>query len=108
MNITFVNVKERTREIGTRKALGARRRTILLQFLIEAVSICVVGGVFGLLLTAGIAALIGVAFPAFPLVFSVGLILIGLGASTLTGVVSGFLPAVQASKLDPVIALRYE
>lgn len=108
MNITYVSVKERTREIGTRKALGARRRTILLQFLIEAVSICLVGGIFGLLLTGGIAAGVGAAFPSFPIVFSAGLIFIGLGVSTITGVISGFLPAVQASKLDPVIALRYE
>lgn len=108
MNITYVSVKERTREIGTRKALGARRRTILLQFLIEAVSICLIGGIFGLLLTGGIAAGVGVAFPKFPLVFSASLVFIGLGMSTITGVISGFLPAVQASKLDPVIALRYE
>ena len=108
MNITYVSVKERTKEIGTRKALGARRRTILLQFLIEAVSICLVGGVFGILLTAGLTAGIGAAFPQFPLVFSLSLIVIGLVISTLTGVVSGVLPAIQASKLDPVIALRYE
>jgi len=108
MNITYVSVKERTREIGTRKALGARRRTILLQFLIEAVSICLIGGILGLLLTGGVAMGVGAAFPKFPVVFSASLIFIGLGMSTITGVISGFLPAVQASKLDPVIALRYE
>jgi putative ABC transport system permease protein len=108
MNITYVSVKERTREIGTRKALGARRRTILLQFLLEAVAICVVGGVVGLLLTGGLVAIVKAGFPSFPLVFSFGLVLLGLVVSTVTGVVSGFLPAVQASKLDPVVALRYE
>src|SRR5947199_1894045 len=96
MNITYVSVKERTREIGTRKAVGARRRTILLQFLVEAVSICLIGGVFGILLTAGIAAGIGAAFPQFPLVFSLSLIVIGLAVSTVTGVVSGVFPAIQA------------
>ncbi|HEU5079298.1 MAG TPA: ABC transporter permease [Opitutaceae bacterium] len=108
MNITYVSVKERTREIGTRKALGARRRTILLQFLIEAVAICIVGGVIGISFTLGIATVIGMAFPAFPVVYSFGLIALGLGLSMATGVLSGFLPAVSASKLDPVIALRYE
>src|ERR1019366_6619463 len=64
MNITFVSVKERTKEIGTRKALGARRRTILLQFLIEAVSICLIGGLVGLTLTYGLVFAVGHAFPA--------------------------------------------
>lgn len=108
MNITYVSVKERTREIGTRKALGARRRTILLQFLIEAVSICLVGGIFGLALAGGLAALVAAVAPAFPLVFSTGLVVVGLVISVLTGVFSGFAPAWQASKLDPVVALRYE
>lgn len=108
MNITYVSVKERTKEIGTRKALGARRRTILLQFLIEAVAICFVGGVGGLLLAAGLTQVVATLAPSFPLVFSAGLVLTGLGVSVLTGIFSGFAPAWSASKLDPVEALRYE
>lgn len=108
MNITFVSVKERTKEIGTRKALGARRRTILLQFLIEAVSICLIGGAVGLGLTLGLALVIKSAMPALPVVFSFGLVVVSLVVSVLTGVVSGFAPAWGASRLDPVVALRYE
>ena len=108
MNITYVSVKERTKEIGTRKALGARRRTILLQFLIEAVSICVLGGLGGLATAWALSAVASVLMPAFPLVFSLGLVLLGLGVSVCTGIFSGFAPAWQASKLDPVVALRYE
>lgn len=108
MNITYVSVKERTKEIGTRKALGARGRTILLQFLIEAVSICFLGGILGLGTAWGMSAIVGTFMPSFPLVFSLGLVLIGLGVSVVTGVLSGFAPAWQASKLDPVVALRYE
>jgi putative ABC transport system permease protein len=108
MNITFVSVKERTREIGTRKALGARRRTILLQFLIEAVSICLIGGVVGLVLTFAIAQAAGAAFPSFPIVFSPGLVVISMVVATATGIISGFAPAWGASRLDPVVALRYE
>ncbi len=108
MNITYVSVKERTKEIGTRKALGARRRTILLQFLIEAVTICFIGGVAGLAVARGLTALVAVIAPAFPLVFSLGLVLTGLVISVATGILSGFAPAWSASKLDPVVALRYE
>jgi putative ABC transport system permease protein len=108
MNITYVSVKERTKEIGTRKALGARRRTILLQFLIEAVAICFIGGVAGLAIAGGLSMLVGVIAPSFPLVFSLGLVLTGLIISVLTGIFSGFAPAWSASKLDPVVALRYE
>jgi putative ABC transport system permease protein len=108
MNITYVSVKERTREIGTRKALGARRRTILLQFLIEAVTICVIGGLIGLAVALGLAGVVGLVAPKFPIAVSPALVTIAIGLSVLTGVFSGFAPAWGASKLDPVEALRYE
>jgi putative ABC transport system permease protein len=108
MNITFVSVRERTKEIGTRKALGARRRTILLQFLIEAVSICFAGGMVGLLVTYLLGAAVKSAMPSFPLVFSFGLVLTSIFVSVATGIISGFVPALGASRLDPVVALRYE
>jgi putative ABC transport system permease protein len=108
MNITFVSVKERTREIGTRKALGARRRTILLQFLIESTSLCLLGGFIGLGFAYVMCTGIGKAFPSFPIQFSLGLVLVSMAVSILTGLFSGFAPAWSASRLDPVAALRYE
>jgi putative ABC transport system permease protein len=108
MNITFVSVKERTKEIGTRKALGARRRTILLQFLIESTSICMFGGFVGLSFAYAMCFGIATAFPSFPVQFSFGLVLIGMFVSIFTGLISGFAPAWSASRLDPVTALRYE
>jgi len=108
MNITFVSVKERTREIGTRKALGARRRTILLQFLIESTALCLLGGFIGLGFAYLMCFGIGKAFPSFPIHFSLDLVLVSMIVSILTGLVSGFAPAWSASRLDPVAALRYE
>ena len=108
MNITYVSVKERTREIGTRKAIGAKRRSILLQFLVEAVAICLVGGIAGLTLSWLMSAAVAAAFPSFPMKFSLGLVMTGLVVSTITGIVSGFAPALSASRLDPIEALRYE
>ncbi|PYJ42571.1 MAG: ABC transporter [Verrucomicrobia bacterium] len=108
MNITFVSVKERTKEIGTRKALGARRRTILLQFLIESTALCLLGGFIGLTLAFLMCFLIGVGFPSFPVHFSTDLVLVSMIVSVLTGLIAGFAPAWTASRLDPVAALRYE
>jgi putative ABC transport system permease protein len=108
MNITFVSVKERTKEIGTRKALGARRRTILLQFLIESTALCLLGGFIGLVLAFLMCFLISKAAPSFPIHFSVGLVMASVIVSAMTGLVSGFAPAWSASRLDPVAALRYE
>ncbi|MBV5303529.1 MAG: ABC transporter permease [Chlorobium sp.] len=108
MNITFVSVKERTREIGLRKALGARRQTILLQFLIESVMICLIGGVIGLGTALFITFAIEKIVPDFPIEFSPALVFASLAVSVITGVVSGLAPAVTASKLDPADSLRYE
>jgi putative ABC transport system permease protein len=108
MNITFVSVKERTKEIGTRKALGARRRTILLQFLIESTALCLLGGFIGLTVAYILCFLIGKAVPSFPISFSFNLVVVSMFVSVLTGLLSGFAPAWSASRLDPVTALRYE
>ena len=108
MNITFVSVKERTKEIGTRKALGARRATILLQFLIESTALCLLGGFIGLSVAYLMCFGIAKAFPSFPIHFSFGLVLASMTVSVLTGLFSGFAPAWTAARLDPVAALRYE
>lgn len=105
MNIMFVSVRERTREIGIRKAIGARRRTILTQFLLESTAICLLGGLAGLL-----AAILGSMMlnQYFPTSIQSDAVIIAIGVSALTGILSGFAPAYTASKLDPVDSLRYE
>lgn len=106
MNIMFVSVTERTREIGIRKAIGAKRRSILTQFLFEASTICLIGGFIGLVLAFGVTALISKFL--MPASISLPIVLVAILVSVFTGVLSGFIPAFKASKLKPIEALRYE
>jgi putative ABC transport system permease protein len=107
MNIMLVSVTERTREIGVRKALGATRRTILLQFLIEAVVLCLFGGMVGVLLGAATAVTLS-RVAAWNASVSVGSVVMAFAFSAGVGVVFGVWPARRAAKLDPIQALRYE
>jgi putative ABC transport system permease protein len=107
MNIMLVSVTERTREIGVRKALGARRRDILAQFLIEAVTLSGTGGLIGLGLGVLLALLIGLATP-LPVYVSPLAVALGITTSTLVGVFFGAYPAARAARQDPIEALRYE
>jgi putative ABC transport system permease protein len=106
MNIMFVSVKERTREIGIRKSIGAKRRSILLQFLFESALICLLGGLIGVGFSWGIAQLVDE--PTMPVSLSPGIFLSSLFIATLVGVCSGLLPAIQGAYLNPIEALRYE
>ena len=105
MNIMFVSVAERTREIGVRKAIGAKKRTILLQFLIEAACICLIGGVIALMIAWPATLLLKKAMPAE---LSPGIVCISLLVSAVTGLLSGFFPAWRAARMNPVDALRNE
>jgi len=107
MNIMLVSVTERTREIGVRKALGARQRDILLQFLIESAMMALLGGVFGVLLGVGVGKLFTI-FVGLPSSAPVWAVLLGLFMATSVGIFFGVYPASKAARLDPVVALRAE
>ncbi|NWG13933.1 MAG: FtsX-like permease family protein, partial [Acidobacteria bacterium] len=107
MNIMLVTVTERTKEIGTRKAVGARRRDILMQFLIESALLATVGGTIGILLAWGVSVLIRSTTP-IPMTITIAYILLALVTSGGIGIISGIYPALKASKLDPIVALSRE
>lgn len=105
MNIMFVSVRERTKEIGIRKAVGAKSWEILTQFLLEAISICLLGGVIGVALAGGLTILINQVFVA---VMNVSVVILGFSICTIVGVIFGFIPAYRAAKSDPIESLRFE
>jgi len=107
MNIMLVTVTERTREIGIRKALGAKRKDILWQFLVEAAALSAVGGTIGILLGFLLGRLVGAVSP-LPSTVPLWSVILGLGFSTVVGMFFGIYPATKAARLDPIVALRYE
>jgi putative ABC transport system permease protein len=107
MNIMLVSVTERTREIGLRMAVGGRRRDILLQFLVEAVTLCMLGGIIGVVIGVSAAAIVA-ASAKWPILIAADAILMALAAAALTGIVFGFFPARRAAHLNPIDALRSE
>ena len=104
MNIMLVSVTERTFEVGLRKALGARRKQILLQFLIESALLCALGGILGLLLAATLSWLVTVLTP-ITMTITIWYVILAIGVSSVIGLIAGIYPAFKASRLDPIIAL---
>jgi putative ABC transport system permease protein len=105
MNIMLVSVTERTFEIGLRKAVGAKRKHILVQFLIEASVLCALGGVLGLLLAAGVSSVIRATTPV-PMTITLTYVVLSVAVSSIIGMLFGIYPAMKAAKLDPIIALQ--
>jgi putative ABC transport system permease protein len=104
-NIMFVTVRERTSQIGLKKAIGAKRRTILTEFLLESAFLCVIGGILGLLMVEGLVLILGTILP-FPLYIAPDIIALALSICIGMGMISGIIPAYIAAKMDPVVAIR--
>jgi putative ABC transport system permease protein len=108
MNIMLVSVTERTQEIGVRKAIGARRRDIVHQFLFEAMTLTMLGGVIGVLFSVGVSQLVMLLVPSLPASIPAWAVTAGLAVSVGVGLIFGVWPAMKASRLDPIQCLRYE
>jgi putative ABC transport system permease protein len=107
MNIMLVSVTERTREIGIRMALGARGSDVLLQFLVESIVMCLLGGIVGLAAGVGAATLVGY-LTGWTIATPASAVLLAIGFSAAVGIFFGFYPARKAAALDPIQALRFE
>jgi putative ABC transport system permease protein len=108
MNIMLVSVTERTKEIGVRRAIGARRADIIKQFLLEAATLTGIGGLIGIALGVLISLLLNLLIPSLPSQVPLGWVAVGFSVSVAIGLIAGIYPAFKASRLDPIDALRYE
>jgi putative ABC transport system permease protein len=104
-NIMFVTVRERTSQIGLKKAIGAKSRTILTEFLLESAFLCIVGGIIGLLLVWLLTKFLGTVLP-FPIYIAPNIIMLAIGICVALGILSGIIPASIAAKMNPVVAIR--
>ena len=104
-NIMFVTVRERTSQIGLKKAIGAKSRTILLEFLLESAFLCIIGGLIGLLMVWGLAAILNTLLP-FAIVISIKIIVLAFSICVILGILSGIIPATIAARMNPVVAIR--